>query len=101
MNIGGSRNALYIRCAIDQIGGQYNSVLLVLSDQPLIPADHYRNLIKRSRDKPNKIVVTEYKIDLLGVPAIFPESFFRRLQMLYGDKGALSIVVEEKHRVER
>ena len=66
-------------------------VLIMLCDQPLITADHLRELI--AIDAP--IVATGYA-GVAGVPAVFAPEFASELLALRGDRGAR--VVIEAHR---
>lgn len=66
-------------------------ILIMLCDQPLITADHLRELV--AIDAP--IVATGYA-GITGVPAVFAPEFASELLALRGDRGAR--VVIEAHR---
>lgn len=62
-------------------------VLIMLCDQPLIPIEHYENLIKLSNENKDKIICSQYK-NQHAVPTIFPKKYFEELKKLKGNKGA-------------
>lgn len=66
---------------------EFDTVLIMLADQPHVTFKHLNNLIKTSERNPSKIIVSEYQ-NTLGVPAIFPKTYFNDLLCLKGDKGA-------------
>jgi molybdenum cofactor cytidylyltransferase len=68
-------------------------VLIMLCDQPLIPIEHYENLIKLSHKNEDKIICSEYK-NQYAVPTIFPNKYFEELQNLKGNKGAKQLFVK-------
>ncbi|RXJ85662.1 nucleotidyltransferase family protein [Arcobacter sp. CECT 8985] len=74
-----------IAFAISKIKQQ--KVLIMLCDQPLIPIEHYENLIKLSNKNEDKIICSEYK-NQYAVPTIFPTKYFEELKKLEGNKGA-------------
>jgi molybdenum cofactor cytidylyltransferase len=71
-----------------------SNVLIMLCDQPLIPIDHYLNMIKKFNEN-NTIVCSKYNKQY-AVPSIFPRSSFSSLLQLSGDKGAKSILNESE-----
>ncbi|WP_375723642.1 nucleotidyltransferase family protein [Arcobacter sp. KX21116] len=68
-------------------------VLIMLCDQPLIPIEHYENLIKLSNKNEDKIICSKYK-NHYAVPTIFPNKYFEELQNLKGNKGAKQLFVK-------
>lgn len=71
------------------------NILIMLCDQPLIPNEHYHSLIENYKKDSQNIVATKYNSNL-GVPAIFPKKYFESLKKLKGDKGAKSLLIENK-----
>lgn len=67
------------------------SVLVALSDQPLLDDEYYKKLINKSLNVENKIVASLYS-DALGVPAIFHRDYFDNLLNLEGSEGARSLL---------
>jgi len=70
---------------------EIQSVLIALSDQPLLDINYYKNLIDKSLISKNKIVASAYS-DQLGVPAIFDRDYFDNLLNLKGNQGARALL---------
>ena len=70
-----------------------NKVLIMLSDQPLIPLSHYSKLIKKSEENEELIVCSKYQ-NKFAVPSIFPNKYYLNLKQLEGDRGARKILEE-------
>lgn len=68
-------------------------VLIMLSDQPLIPLSHYLKLIKKSEENEDIIICSKYQ-NKFAVPSIFPNKYYSMLKQLKGDKGARNILEE-------
>lgn len=62
-------------------------VLIMLCDQPLIPLEHFNNLIKKSNLIENTIICSKYK-NKNAVPTIFPKEYFKKLEELKEEEGA-------------
>ncbi|WP_439128424.1 nucleotidyltransferase family protein [Polaribacter sp.] len=78
-------NAMYLKPYL------YDGVLILLGDMPAIEKDYLQSMIDLfSRDK-SKIIASNYK-NKLGVPAVFPKSYFLKLKSLQGDFGAKDIL---------
>ena len=89
-----------IRCgiaAIREFGGA-TGVLISLCDQLQVTAAELRRLIETSQGMPGKIVAAEYSATL-GVPAVFPSSYFDALEEITGDKGARGLIRNEEGKV--
>ena len=67
------------------------SVLILLSDQPLIDVKHYNKLIYSYISSGHKIISSSYS-EQLGVPVVFDRRFFRELLELKGDRGARALL---------
>lgn len=67
------------------------SVLVALSDQPLLDAEYYNKLINKFLNSKNKIAASFYS-DELGVPAIFDRDYFDSLLNLEGGQGARALL---------
>lgn len=76
--------------AIGLVPATSTGLLLSLIDQPLIPLNHYHDLVAEFRRHCDRIIAT--RADYIGVPAIFPRSFFGDLEMLRGDQGAKHLI---------
>lgn len=71
-----------------------DAVLICLSDQPLIPASHYAQMIQSFKQN-NKMVVSAYK-EGIGVPAVIPLKYLEELNALSGEKGAKYVLRKYK-----
>jgi len=69
----------------------FNSVLIILGDQPLLEKNHLSTLIQRFKETPSKIVATKYG-EKGGVPAIFEASLFKDLAGMTGNSGAKQLI---------
>lgn len=73
----------------------YENTLIMLCDQPFISKKHLQNL-KNSIDN-DTIIATKYEhANSSTVPAIFPKKYYEKLLELNEDKGAKSIIKNEK-----
>jgi molybdenum cofactor cytidylyltransferase len=72
-----------IRAVMPAVDG----VLILLGDQPFVDAALIRDFIETAKAVPAKIVAAAYD-GTVGVPAVFPESYFDELQKLNPVKGA-------------
>ena len=86
-----------IRAAIQALPDSATAVMLMLCDQPLITAVQLLSLVNAWQASPAQIAASEYH-QSIGVPAIFPASYFDQLLMLEGDKGAKSVLI--KHQTD-
>jgi len=65
----------------------YKAVLILLGDQPAIEKEYLNAMIALFSKDDSKIIASAYK-GKLGVPAIFPKSYFSKLKNMSGDFGA-------------
>ncbi len=86
-----------IRAAIQALPNSATAVMLMLCDQPLITAVQLQSLINAWQASLAQIIASEYH-QSIGVPAIFPASYFDQLLGLEGDKGAKSLLI--KHQTD-
>ena len=63
------------------------AILIMLSDQPLVPPALLHQLVARQQRTQAPAVATAYA-DALGVPAVFASSLFPALRQLHGTQGA-------------
>ncbi|TDQ21848.1 nucleotidyltransferase family protein [Tenacibaculum caenipelagi] len=66
---------------------EFDSILIMLADQPHVTFEYLNKLFKISEENPSKIIASNYQ-DKIGVPAIFPKKYFNELLNLKGDQGA-------------
>lgn len=69
----------------------YEAVLILLGDQPAIEKEYLNAMISLFSEDKSKIIASNYN-GKLGVPAIFPKSYFPKLKQLSGDFGAKDIL---------
>ena len=74
--------------------GDYDAVLVVLPDQPLVGAGDLERLLAEFRSHPGQVVCAGYA-GTRGVPAILPRRLFDDLLALRGDRGARSVIAGE------
>jgi molybdenum cofactor cytidylyltransferase len=86
-----------IRAAIQALPNSAKAVMLMLCDQPLITNVQLQSLVSAWQAAPEQIIASEYH-QSIGVPAIFPASYFDQLLGLEGDKGAKSLLI--KHQAD-
>ena len=71
---------------------EFQAVLIMLCDQPFINASILKGMIEVFEKNKFPIVASEYE-KKVGVPAIFDASFFQKLKMLKGQKGAKKLLM--------
>ncbi len=87
-----------ISCGLKSAEKTADAILIALCDQPLIPEFHYQKLSHYAKQNPNKIITTSYA-KTLGVPAIFPQSYFSELKNLHSEKGAQPLLIKHRQQV--
>ncbi len=69
-----------------------DAVLIALTDQPLIPNEHYLALTRAASSNPDQeIIATQYN-GIAGVPALFKRSHFSDLVDLQSNSGAKQLI---------
>jgi len=68
-----------------------DAVLVVLTDQPLIPLSHYESMISKIELGQAHLVASAYN-DTIGVPAIYTSQYFREIMALDNQSSAKSIL---------
>jgi len=76
-----------------------DGLLIVLSDQPKITAEHYQLLAEKFKKNSNHIIASHYKKQS-GVPVIFPNSYFKKLTQIEAQKGAKWVINQHSDRVK-
>lgn len=76
----------------------YDGVLVMLADQPLIDASYLNQMITEFYYSDFSIIATKYKQGN-GVPAIFGASHFLELQQLNSEHGAKDIIRLNKNKL--
>lgn len=86
----GNSIAYGTKCLLEQ-DQDYDGILVMLADQPLIDDKYLNVLIDNFSNSEHSIVATKYD-DRVGVPAIFGEIHFKALMGLDSDYGAREII---------
>jgi molybdenum cofactor cytidylyltransferase len=89
-----------IRAGVARLPGSCTGVMLLLADQAAVTAEDLRRLAGTWRRQPEYVVAAQYGTTL-GAPAIFPNSCFRHLAELRGDRGAHALFKRNPDRVMR
>lgn len=76
------------------------AVLIMLCDQPFVDAFLLEKLVTFFERSELPIVASEYE-GKIGVPAIFDISFFPKLKMLEGQKGAKALIMNNLAKTEK
>ena len=82
-----------ISCGMESVikNEVFDGVLVSLVDQPLLDYQYLQKMITCFYKDIERPVATKYNLNL-GVPAIFPKSYIRKLIGLQGDEGAKKIL---------
>ncbi len=72
--------------------GTFDAVLIALADQPALSGADFDQLL-RAFDG-HRVAAADYG-DRVGVPAVFPATWFTRLRQLQGDRGAQALLQAE------
>ncbi|MDT0642673.1 nucleotidyltransferase family protein [Zunongwangia sp. F363] len=75
-----------------------SAALVMLGDQPLVDSGYVDKMLKHAGENPSTIIATSYPRSL-GVPAVFPQNYFKELANLKEDKGAKNILRRERDSV--
>lgn len=89
-----------IRRGIASLPASCNAAMLVLGDQVGVTVEDLRRLTSAWNGEASVIAASTYE-QHLGVPAIFPHTFFHELAELRGDEGARKILERNRYRVSR
>lgn len=81
-----------LACAVSALADTYSHLLVCTCDQVQIPKTHYQQLTQISNNNPQHIIVSSYN-NTIGIPAIFPQKYFRELIKLnQSDSGAKPVI---------
>ena len=87
-----------LRAAVACLPANCTGVLVLLTDQPAVPADRVQELVAAWRRDPDRVVASRYA-GTLGVPAILPRRLFASVAALQGDRGAGVLIAAEAAEV--
>jgi len=87
-----------IACAIRACRNEADAVLVLLADQPRVSGEHLRGLAETWSGAADEIVATAFA-ETLGPPVLFGSGTFDVLADLRGDRGAKSLLHDDRFRV--
>lgn len=85
-----------ISVGISRISRSYDSCIIMLADQPFVPATHIRALYEKAKRERIGIVYTKCQ-NRFGNPAYFDSKYFGFMQSMTGDSGAKSVISDNFH----
>ena len=71
---------------------EIDAILVCAIDQPLIPLDHFENLLSTASKTDFSIIQSLSEAGWRGIPTLFKSNHFKALSKLTGDEGAKSII---------
>lgn len=89
-----------IACAARTCPDDADAILILLADQPFVTSDHLQALVDNWSGDSDQIVATAYA-GTSGPPVLFPRGTFESLAGLTGDRGARSLLTDERFRLKR
>ena len=78
--------------SIQDTNPEIDAILVCAIDQPLIPLDHFENLISTASKTSFSIIQSLSETGWRGIPTLFKSNHFEELSKLTGDEGAKSII---------
>lgn len=87
-----------IACGVAACRDTADAILLMLADQPQIDEQHLRKLVDAWSGAGDDIVASAFA-DTLGPPVLFGSAAFDDLAALDGDRGAKTLLRDERFRV--
>ena len=84
-----------LACGIRALPAEARAALVCLVDQPRLQAEDMAALVTAWRANPGCAVAARYD-GRLGVPAVFPRSWFSRLRRLEGERGAQAMLASAR-----
>jgi molybdenum cofactor cytidylyltransferase len=75
------------------------AALVVLGDQPLVPAEAYAAVLRGYHAGGASIVAPRYTAGVRGHPVLFAADVFAELSALRGDRGAREVIERDARRV--
>jgi molybdenum cofactor cytidylyltransferase len=87
-----------LKLGIKSVEREADAVLVVLADQPLLAASTVDQLVDAYVRSKRPVVVPLYN-GVAGNPVLFDRSLFPRIMRIEGDKGAKSVVEENRGRL--
>jgi len=84
-----------IVAAVSTLAHTAGGILLILADQPLINSGHLQSMLDSWSGSRTEIVATAFA-DTSGPPVLFPSGTFPALTRLTGDRGARSVLQDNR-----
>ena len=94
----GSSIQLGARAALDQ-SSAVDGLMILVCDQPLLSVRHIVALLSAFAPSGQQVIAASIYAGTIGIPAVFPSSYFERLKNLDGDTGARSILRDPSSRI--
>ncbi len=82
-----------VKTGLQHVSSNTDAAMFLLVDQPFISEKHLIEMEEKWQQMTKKVVAASYA-GILGVPAIFPASYFDLLQALSGDQGARKVLMK-------
>ena len=79
---------------------EIDAILVCAIDQPLIPLDHFENLLSTASKTDFSIIQSLSEVGWKGIPTLFKSNHFKALSKLTGDEGAKSIIQNNQSMVK-
>ncbi|MEQ8684526.1 MAG: nucleotidyltransferase family protein [Imperialibacter sp.] len=80
-----------IKAGLSFLPPDAEAVMFLLVDQPFVSGKHLSEMVGKWLNDQSKVLGAAYS-GIIGVPAIFPRSYFEQLLSLQGDQGARKIL---------
>lgn len=87
-----------LACGVRSVGPDVDAVLVVLADEPALPAESYHKVIRRYGEGGVLIAAATYAGER-GHPVLFDRAVFDELASLTGDYGARRVVDRDPGRL--
>lgn len=82
-----------LRAGVAELPPEVEAALLLVCDQPALDGALLGRILAAHEATPERVVAAHYA-GICGIPALFPRSFFPKLGVMCGDKGARSLLRE-------
>lgn len=86
--------------SIQNTNPEIDAILVCAIDQPLVPLDHFENLLSTANETDYSIIQSLSEAGWRGIPTLFKSSHFEALSKLSGDEGAKSIIQNNRSTVK-
>ncbi len=80
-----------LKTGIQHVSLGCDGALILLCDQPALSASHLNALLNAWHQQPDHAVASAYA-DTVGVPALLPRDWFKKILSIKGDQGARELL---------